>query len=224
MRRDLPEMNNLTEQLIESVRGTAAGYFDPSKGSHGMDHTERVYSLCMHLGNAEHADMDVLRFAALLHDIGRPEEDRKKGSVCHAELGARTARGILEPLGIAAGIIDHVCACISTHRFRDEKKPETLEARILFDADKLDSIGAAGIGRAFLFAGEVGARLHNNSVAIEDTKPYTAEDTAYREFMVKLRFVRDRMCTEEGKRLALERHDYMVGFFERLDREVRGEV
>jgi uncharacterized protein len=94
----------------------------------------------------------------------------------------------------------------------------------LFDADKLDSIGAVGIGRAFLFAGEVGARLHNKDSDISKTKPYTREDTAFREYMVKLRWVRDRMFTKEGKRIAAERHKYMVDFFHRLDKETDGEL
>ena len=81
-----------------------------------------------------------------------------------------------------------------------------------------------GIGRAFLFAGEVGAKLHNSDIDVEKTKAYTREDTAYREFVVKLRKIKEKMLTREGKRIAKERHDYMVKFFERLDREVKGDI
>ena len=98
----------------------------------------------------------------------------------------------------------------------------TLEARVLFDADKLDSIGAVGIGRAFLFAGEVGARLHDKDVDVGKTKPYTREDTAYREYLVKLRLVKDRMTTREGRRLAAGRHKFMAAFFDRIDKETDG--
>jgi uncharacterized protein len=100
--------------------------------------------------------------------------------------------------------------------------PRTLEARILFDADKLDSIGAVGIGRAFLFAGEIGAMLHDGAVDVAKTRPYTREDTAYREYLVKLRRVKDRMTTREGKRIAAERHRYMAAFFGRLNKETAG--
>ena len=85
---------------------------------------------------------------------------------------------------------------------QERSVPETTEAKILFDADKLDSIGAVGIGRAFLFAGEVGARLHNKDRDLSPTKPYTKEDTAYREYMVKLRHSREKMLTKEGRRIA----------------------
>ena len=70
---------------------------------------------------------------------------------------------------------------------------------MLFDADKLDAIGAVGVARAFLFAGEVGARLHNPEVRIEETQPYTADDTGYREYRVKLCRIRDRMLTATGR-------------------------
>lgn len=114
--------------------------------------------------------------------------------------------------------------CIETHRFRGNNKPQTKEAKVLFDADKLDSIGAVGIGRAFQFAGEVGARLHNGGIDIKQTQSYSKEDTAYREFTVKLRKIKDRMLTEEGKRMAEERHRFMIAFFDRLNDEVEGKV
>ena len=99
------------------------------------------------------------------------------------------------------------------------------EAKVLFDADKLDSIGTIGIGRAFWFAGHIGAKLHNGEhIPVEKTKPYTSEDTAYREFIVKLKRIKDLMFTKEGKRLAEERHNYMVSFFNRLQKEINGEL
>ena len=75
-----------------------------------------------------------------------------------------------------------------------------------------------------MFAGRTGAKLHNKDVDINKTKPYTKEDTAYREFLVKLRFLKDRMLTKEGKRLAKERHKFMMDFFNRLNKEVNGEL
>ena len=119
-------------------------------------------------------------------------------------------------------VIDKVIHCIETHRFRNNKHPASIEAQVLFDADKLDSIGAVGIGRAFLFAGEVGAKLHNKNADIHNTKPYTEEDTAFREYMVKLRFIIERICTKEGMRLAIQRHNFMEEFFIRLNKEVEG--
>jgi uncharacterized protein len=131
---------------------------------------------------------------------------------------------ILKAHGIKKETMESVVHCIRTHRFRKRAVPISKEAKILFDADKLDSIGAVGIGRAFLFAGEVGARLHNKDVNLRKTKPYTKEDTAYREYLIKLRKIKDRIFTKEGKRIARERHRFMVEFFERLNRETDGRL
>ncbi|MGD0783357.1 MAG: HD domain-containing protein, partial [Candidatus Aminicenantales bacterium] len=178
--------------------------------------------LCLRIGRREKADLFVLTLAALLHDIGRADEDRSNGRRCHALAGAGRARKILANHGLPEDLTGRVVHCIAAHRYRKAVRPETLEARVLFDADKLDSIGAVGIGRAFLFAGEVGARLHDKDIDVEKTKPYTKDDTAYREFLVKLRHIRDRMTTAEGRRIARRRHAFMVGFFARLNRETTG--
>jgi uncharacterized protein len=208
--------------LFEAIRGEAKASFGGARGSHDWDHTERVLGLCLRIGRKEKADLEVLRLAAVLHDIGREEEDRSGGRLCHGARGAALAAKILARHGVDGETIARVTHCIEAHRFRGRRLPLTLEARVLFDADKLDSIGAVGIGRAFLFAGEVGARLHDPAVDIARTKPYTRDDTAYREFLVKLRRIKDRMFTLEGRRIARARHTFMVGFFCRLNRESRG--
>ncbi len=193
-------------------------------GCHDWSHVERVYRLCMHIGKEERADLEILGMSAVLHDIGRKFEDRSNGRICHAEKGALLARRLMKKHGVNKEKIDKVAHCIESHRYRGNKKPETKEAKILFDADKLDSIGAIGIGRAFLFAGEMGAKLHNKGVDIEKTKSYTKEDTAYREFIFKLRKVKDKMMTVEGRKLAKNRHEFMVRFFKRLNKEFDGEI
>jgi len=210
--------------LFDRVRREAERLFRDARGSHDWDHTERVLRLCVRIGRKEKADLGILKLAAVLHDIGRAEEDRTNGRVCHSEAGARLAAEILKAEGVAETRIARIVHCIATHRFRKDASPATLEARILFDSDKLDAIGAVGIGRAFLFAGEVGARMHNKGIDLSKTEPYTEEDTAYREFMVKLRHIKDRIHTREGKRIAAERHRFMVAFFDRLDRETDGDL
>jgi len=208
--------------FIEKIRNEAKGYFHNARGSHDWDHTERVYNFCLRIGKKENADMEILKLAAILHDIGREEEDRLNGKICHAEKGAILAKKLLEKYNIKKEKIEKIYHCIKCHRFRGNNIPKAKEAKILFDADKLDSIGAVGIGRTFLFAGEIGARLHNKDVDVEKIKPYTIGDTAYREFTLTLRKIKDRMLTKEGKRIAKERHKFMVDFFNRLDKEVDG--
>ena len=207
---------------LDDIIEYAKTSFAAARGSHDWDHTERVYRLCMHIGRAEGADSEVLAVAAFLHDVGRSYEDESKGTICHAEKGAEIAKTLLVNYPLSDEKKQNIVHCIGSHRFRGNNAPETLEAKTLFDADKLDSIGAIGIGRAFLFAGEVGAKLHNPQADLRSTRPYTEEDTGYREFKLKLSKIKDRMLTAEGKRLAEERHAFMEGFFERLQQEYEG--
>jgi len=167
--------------------------------------------------------MVVLLSAAYLHDIGRCYQDDSNGAVCHAEKGSKMAKAFLQRLPFTGDQRENILHCIRSHRFRGDHRPDTPEARALFDADKIDAIGAVGVARAFLFAGEVGARLHSPEVNIEDTASYSVDDTGYREFTVKLSKIRGRIMTVEGKRLADERHAYMVDFFQRFLAEYEGE-
>lgn len=211
---------NTTSKIAKIVRK----YFSGTSGCHDWEHTERVFNLCIHIGKKEKANIAVLKLAALLHDIGRKYQDKTAGKICHAEKSSQLAKKILKKNKINKDIIHEVLHCIETHRYRGKKIPQTLEAKILFDADKLDSIGAVGIGRSFLFAGEVGAKLHDKDIEIAKTKSYSKEDTAYREFLVKLQYIKTRIFTKEGKRIAKKRHKYMVDFFERLNNEVDGKL
>lgn len=208
--------------MLQEISAIAQEHFTDAQSSHRWDHTQRVYRLSQHIGELEGADMEILKPAALLHDIARGMEDEAKGSFCHAREGARMAEQILTELNIEREKIGAIVHCIDAHRYRDDRQPETLEAQVLFDADKLDSIGAIGVARAFLFAGETGARLHNKEVDPENTSPYSIEDTAYREFLVKLRWVKDRVMTPTAKQMAEDRHQFMVDFFERLNQEYDG--
>jgi uncharacterized protein len=216
-------MDDLIREKIDSVKTEVIQTFYTKSGSHDWDHTERVCNMCLCIGKIEKANLVVLELAALMHDIGREEQDKSKGALCHAEVGAKLAVPILEKHGFSKEIVDRVVHCIATHRFRKGNAPESLEAKILFDADKLDCIGAIGIARAIYFSAEHGAKIHNhNHSNIHETSEYSNEDTAYREFSVKLKKVKEKMLTNEGKKLAEHRHRVMETFFEELNDEVDG--
>jgi uncharacterized protein len=210
------------ELPIETVMTFAKKIFTGSRGSHDWEHTIRVHKLCKRIGTVEKVDMTVLLIAAYLHDIGRYHQDRRNGAVCHAQQGARMAHAVVKNLSLLKQRKENIIHCIRSHRFRGSHIPETREAKVLFDADKLDAIGAVGIARAFLFAGEVGARLHSPGVRIEDTLPYTVDDTGYREYKVKLCKIKDRMLTKQGKKIAESRHAFMEKFFDRFLKEYEG--
>ena len=105
-------------------------------------------------------DYEILKTAVLLHDIARSkEDDDKTGRICHARESARMSRPILEKLGFSEDKIKRIEHCILAHRFKTDKKPESIEAKILFDSDKLDSLGALVIVRAGMWMGR-----HNCSI------------------------------------------------------------
>ncbi len=211
----------LSQSRLQRLRAISHDLCLSEGGSHGPDHSERVLATAVVIGRTMAARQDILIPAALLHDIGRQEESRSHGRICHALRGADLAAPILQNLGYRGPDIDAICHCIRSHRYRGGHIPASLEARILFDADKLDSIGAVGIGRAFLFAGQIGAKLHNPETDPTATLPYSLEDTAYREFRVKMSRVRQQMLTPMGRELAEERHAFMQLFFDQLTRETR---
>lgn len=216
-------MTKAVAPILSRIREQAQAHFSQAKGSHDWDHTLRVHRLCRRIGLAEGADLLVAEIAAYLHDIGRGHQDRSNGSLCHADKGAAMAREILARYPLSAERRENIIHCIAAHRFRRGETPRTLEARVLFDADKLDAIGAVGVARAFLFAGELGARLHSPEMDVAQAKAYSIDDTGYREYVVKLSRIRERILTVTGRRLADERHRFMTVFFDRFLKEYEGE-
>jgi len=209
--------------LLVRLEAEVRRRLETTPACHDWDHTHRVRVNARRLVRAEGADPLVVEAAALLHDLGRAVEMGDQGKTCHAELGARLVPGVLRDLGVTdAAFIRRVADCVRTHRYRARRgAPGSLEAKVVYDADKLDSIGAVGIGRAFHFAGRIGARLHNHAEEAAAAPSYSREDTAYREYLVKLRLVRDRLLTATGRRLAERRHRFMERFFRRLAEETR---
>lgn len=184
-------MNPMHEKLVEISKK-----YQKYVGSHGYEHTERVIQTCISIGNALDADMDVLIPAAILHDIGRGNDN-------HAAHGALMARKILEENGYTK--IDEIVHAIEVHSFSAGGKAKTLEARILSDADKLDAMGATGIYRSSQFG-------------VEHNRPL---DEFIGHFYEKLLTLKDLLYTDEAKRIADLRHSYMLGYLEQLDKELK---
>jgi uncharacterized protein len=220
-------MKMISKKNIREIEKEARKYFNGSSGCHDWTHVERVRNLSLHIGKKEDANLEVLEIAALLHDIGRKDEMKCKGSFCHAEKGAEIAKGILSKYKIGQNNFDNIIHCIQAHRYRNNKKPSTLEAKILFDADKLDSIGAVGVARDFLFAGGAGSNnlYTGNEKKLSKNKKdysYTKEDSAILEYEVKLKFIKNKILTKSGRRIAKKRHEFMKMFFVRFWKEVEG--
>ena len=158
---------------------------------------ERVKKLAVFIAMEEGADVEVVKKAAELHDVAREKEN-------HALEGAKLAREILRKEGYDEDFIEKVCHCIEAHSFSSGVEPKTLEAKVLSDADKLDAIGAIGVARAFMFSGERGR-------SIEET---------LRHFEEKLLRLKDLLYTKTAKRLAEERHEFLVRFYNQIIKEL----
>ncbi|MBI5652812.1 MAG: HD domain-containing protein [Chloroflexi bacterium] len=203
----------------------ACAFYVGAETAHDFDHVLRVLALAERIARAENADADIVRAAVLLHDIARTDEDKHHAGD-HAQMAAERARAILIARGVALERIAAITHAIAAHRFRGAIAPQTLEARVLFDADKLDSIGAIGVARAYAIAGSLNQRLWGEVApdALATRDQHNSDHTPVAEFAVKLSQVRARMYTATGCALADERHAFMADFFARLAREVRGEI
>jgi uncharacterized protein len=198
--------------IVLTIDQARAFYAASGDSTHDFEHVLRVYRMAEHIARAEEADMKVVRVATLLHDIARPDQDA--GRIAdHALEGARRAREILT--GQPAEFVEAVAHAIETHRFRVNRPPQTLEAKVLHDADKLDAIGAVGIARAFAYGAHRGQPLWAGS--------NDPEHTAMKEFVFKLSKIKSRLLTATGRAIAEERHAFMAEFFERMAAEVAGE-
>lgn len=218
-------MTILTSDELKRLSERARALLERDASCHDWDHTERVLSCARTLALLEGADLSVVTAAAILHDIARPIEMSDHGRSDHAALGAQMALELLEEEGIGnESWRKHVAECIRTHRYRNRTgdSPATVEARVLYDADKLDSLGAIGLARAFHFAGKTGARVHNRREEALAGESYGREDSAYREYLVKLQYLPEAMLTDAGRKLAEERSAFMKAFFEELTRECYG--
>jgi uncharacterized protein len=237
--------------------------YQGAEAVHDFDHVLRVLALAERLAQAEGADLEIVRAAALLHDVARgrhvttsviPSQAKQSPALTkagtasspkggaphndeplhtdaigenrdfdHAQAGADLARELLA--GHSPQKVEAVAHAIAAHRFRRGPEPQTLEARVLYDADKLDAIGAIGVARAFHYGGSKGQRLWAEvSPDYQETPANAGEHTPVHEYVYKLVHIRQRLLTDSARVLAEERHAFMVTFFERLDHESRGLV
>lgn len=216
----------ITKKIVKEIEAEAKKFFIGASGCHDWSHVERVLKLALNIGKKEKADLLILSLTCLLHDIGRKAEMKSKGKFCHAEKGAELAVKILEKYKIDEALISNIKHCIISHRYRNQHIPNTIEAKVLFDADKLDSIGAVGIARDFLFAGYLGHALYTGKekelAKSGKNYSYKPDDTAILEYEIKLKKIKDKMLTSAGRKIAQERHIFMVSYFKRFWEEVNG--
>jgi len=195
---------------IESSRA----YYPADDPVHGFSHVLRVYRLCEKIAIKEGADLKIVLAAALLHDVDGDVDVRED----HHLAAANFAETTLQSEGWQAEDIEAVLHCIKAHRFRNfEEEPETLEAKVLFDADKLDAIGAVGVARAVSYAIRAGMDVYAppspTYLATGQLAPGESQTVAH-EYLYKLRQIKERLYTATGRALAHDRHELMESFFQ----------
>jgi uncharacterized protein len=192
---------------------------------HGFDHVLRVLAVAERLAEQVGADGEVVRAAALLHDAAGAVPGPGSGRANHEQASAEFARSILAQEGWDAVRIEAVAHCVRAHRYRSVEAPQTLEAQVLFDADKLDVLGAFGVARTIAYALQAGEPIY-----AEPSEAFRSSGTglpgephsAYHEYLFKLRHVADRLQTEPGRQMGRRRVALLVEFFEALAEEARG--
>lgn len=199
--------------------------------AHDYDHIVRVMALADTIQAREGGDLPIIWAAVALHDIGQARERRYGGD--HAQLGAEMAADLLNGTQFPQEAISMVQQAIRDHRMTGSAVPQSLEGRILYDADKIDSLGATGIGRLYCITGRYNQKVYAPVPAevVEPVDPLLVRYLRRRpdyspsiEFRLLFGNLPERMTTETGRELARERYEYMAGFFTRLQFEVEGKL
>ena len=188
----------------ESQAWQVAYAFLGKHGTHDISHVKRVYKVAIHIGKQEGGDLESIKFAAILHDIGRPIEDITGED--HAYISANIARRLLTLWKVSQKTIDTVYDAILNHRFSKGRTPQTLEGKIISDADKIDALGAVGIVRVFK----------------HDCNRSITQDIQH--FYEKILKLPEMMYTPTGYKIAIEKKKFVIDFLEQLEEEIKGEI
>ncbi|MGV3546514.1 MAG: HD domain-containing protein [Pedobacter sp.] len=213
-------MQHIIEQTINFVKKTLAN----AEAGHDWFHIERVYKTAQHINETEKADDLIVALAALLHDIA---DSKFNGG--DEEIGPQKAGDFLENIGVDANIINEVRLIIKNLSYKaslGEINYFSKELNVVQDADRLDAIGAIGIARAFTYGGFKNRVLYDPSIQpnLNMTKEEYKNTTAptINHFYEKLLLLKDLMKTETGKKMAQQRHDFMLAYLDQFYQEWEG--
>lgn len=202
----------IEEYMLDCMRDSA----------HDSQHIYRVIYHALDIASFESVDYEILLAACLLHDIGR-EAEFEDHTKSHAEIGAVMAFDFLRGIGWDEARARHVSDCIASHRFRTDNKPGTIEARILFDADKLEASGVTGLARVLIYKGEVSHPIYTLTPdgSVSDGSSRDDAPSFFHEYHYKMKRVYDSFHTSRAKEIATQRHDAAVSMYNSLLQEVR---
>ena len=190
--------------------------------AHDKEHIYRVLYFALSIAKFEKTvDIDVLISACLLHDIGRVEQFENP-NLCHANIGSIKAYNYLINHNWSLEKAEHIRDCIFTHRYRNENLPASIEAKILFDSDKLDATGTLGIARTLLYKGQVSQPLYSldqDGNVLDGTND--ENPSFFQEYKYKLENIYDKFFTKRGNEIARERQISATSFYNSMLTEVK---
>lgn len=192
---------------------------DTTDGSHDLSHILRVFRNAMRIHAAEGGDGAVLAAAVLLHDCVAVEKNSPLRSQA-SRLAAERASGILRDLGWPDDKVAAVAHAVLTHSFSANIPPETLEARTLQDADRLDAIGMVGAARCFYVAGRLNSQLYDPADPRAEQRAVDDKTYSIDHFPAKLFKLADGFQTVSGAALARDRHARLVAFYDQFLEEI----
>lgn len=206
--------------MIESVMNAVRVLLEKDAGGHDYWHTLRVYRTAMNIAEKESCDKTVVALGALLHDV----DDRK----LFATQDYANARRILRENGVSTALEHQVIDVISTVSFSSgAAAPDSMEGKIVQDADRLDALGAIGVARTFAYGGSSKSPMHDPDLPprLNMTKEEyrNHRGTSVNHFYEKLFTLKDMMNTETGRAMALHRDAFLHAFLEEFFREWDGE-
>jgi uncharacterized protein len=205
----------------------ARGWYPANDPVHGFDHVLRVLKIAEFLAEAEGANLEIVRAAALLHDAVGADPNGEAARSAHHEASANFANQVLTDEGWGEEQIRAVQHCIRAHRYRSTEAPETLEAKVLFDADKLDVLGAFGAARTIAYAVQAGQPIFGevSDHFLQTGKTEAGEPhSSYHEYMYKLRHVYDRLQTTTAQKFGEKRRLFLDLFYQQLVDEASGKL
>jgi uncharacterized protein len=192
-----------------------------SDTTHDREHVYRVLNYALDIAAHETGvDIEILVTASLLHDIGRAAQFADP-AIDHAAAGAEMAGGWLRSEGCSGDFVDAVTHCISAHRYRSDTAPSSAEAKILFDADKVDVCGAVGIARTLTYCGQTSRSLYTYNTDGEVSDGADKSDSFFGEYRFKLEGLYDKFYTSRGAQLAAKRRGAAADFYNAMLAEVR---
>ncbi|WP_404466409.1 HD domain-containing protein [Planococcus rifietoensis] len=209
----------MNPQVIADCRMKVKSIYEQFDASHDWQHIERVLENARHIAQAEGGDLAMIELTVLLHDVSDPK---------YKKAGADPEQEILQQLELTDKERSDIRSIIRTVSFKGgtNEEPQSIEGRIVRDADRLDAIGAIGIARAFAYGGAKGRKLYDRNeqarTAMTENEYRNGDTSTVTHFYEKLLLLKELMVTDSGKQMAEERHRFMLSFLEQLQNETDG--